>query len=148
MYGLEDDRPDTDQFDDKGIIARTAYGEARGEGNFGMHVVVNTIQNRLASGVRWWGHSLRTICLHPWQYSCWNPTDPNRAKMFKVTEDDLQFRAANNLADRALAGSLPDFSVGADSYYDSLIGKPPDWAVGRDPVAIVGHHWLYKLAGR
>lgn len=145
MYGLENEPEDTDALVDSAIVARTAWGEARGEGSDGMHCVINVIQNRVASGIRWWGHSPRSVCLHPWQFSCWNAGDPNRAKLLSVTETDKQFNEALKLTDRALAGDLSDITHAATSYYDSRMRKPPKWAIGIDPVFIGGHHWFYKI---
>lgn len=145
MLGLLTDDPlDTDQFDDRNIIARTLWGEARGEGEYGMQAVANVIKNRLSSGVRWWGHSLRTVCLARYQFSCWNAKDPNRPKLMAVTEDDPQFRIAIRLADQTLAGSLPDIVNGADSYVDSRMPDKPNWCRCRDPACIQGHHWFYR----
>lgn len=144
MYGLVDDFNPTDALDDRNIIARTIYGEARGEGEDGMQAVANVIQNRLASGIRWWGHTLRTICLARWQFSCWNATDPNRPKLLAVPQDDPQFRAALQLADQVLAGTLPDITNGATSYFAPAMGrKPPAWTNGVDPCRIIGKQWFY-----
>lgn len=144
MFGLEDDPLDTDKLDDRNIIARTAWGEARGLGAGGMHATINTIQNRFLSGIRWWGHSLRTICLHSYQFSCWDQDDPNRSKLMEVTEDDREFRYALQLSDQALAGKLPDIVNFSTHYYDKRMAKPPEWAFGLSPFAIVGNHWYYK----
>lgn len=144
MYGLAEDVLDTDQFDDLHIVALTAWGEARGEDNDGMQAVLNSVQNRLTSGVRWWGYSYRTICLMRWQYSCWNAKDPNRSKIMAVTEENLQFKIALQLASQLLAGNLPDIICGADSYVDSRLADKPSWCRSREPVFILHHHWFYK----
>lgn len=144
MYGLVLEPEDTDAFDDLGILARTAYGEARGEGREGMHAVLNSVQNRLASGRRWWGTSYRTICLAPYQYSCWLHGDPNRPKLLSVDEKDPQYIIAMELAADALAGALPDLVAGADSYFAPGGCKVPKWAAGHDPAAIIGRHWFYR----
>lgn len=135
---------ETDSLSDREIIARTAYGEARSLGHDGMQATICTGQNRLASGVTWWGNSLRTIFLKPWQYSCWNENDPNRPKLLAVTEADLQYKIALELADDALGGTLPDNVAGADSYYATTLAKLPFWCVGLTPCAKIGNQLYFK----
>lgn len=137
---------DIDQFTDQEIIAKTAWGECRGGGNNGMQGVVNTGFNRIRSGIIWWGQTPREVFLHPFQYSCWNATDPNRPKLFSVTEDDPQYASAMSLATFALAGTLPDIVSMADSYFSNLLPKLPKWAEGLTPVATIGHHQYYVTA--
>lgn len=144
MYGTDPEPLDTDQFDDLQIIARSAWGENRSLGRPGMQATINSAQNRLASGVRWWGHSLRTILLHPYQYSCWNALDPNRPKLMAITETDQEFKISLDLARSAIDGSLEDCVNGADSYVVSTIPKLPNWTHGLDPVAIIGITWFYR----
>lgn len=58
------------------ILARTIYGEARGEPWEGKIAVAWVVRNRAERG-GWWGDTIREVCLKPWQFSCWNETDPN-----------------------------------------------------------------------
>ena len=58
---------------------RTIWGEARGEGEPGMTAVAHVLLNRLKDGR--WGTALGSVCLAPYQFSCWNIGDPNRARM-------------------------------------------------------------------
>lgn len=136
--------PDTDTLDDRQIIARTAWGEARSLGAIGMQATINTGENRFLSGLRWWGVSLRSIFLHPMQYSCWNHGDPNRAKLLAVTEEDIQFRIALQLAGQVMTHSLGDIVKGADSYYDRRMKTPPKWAEGLVPRIKIGNHLFFK----
>ena len=59
------------------IIAMTILGEARGEGEAGMYAVGCIIAQRSIA----WGKTPRQVCLKKWQFSCWNPNDPNKAKL-------------------------------------------------------------------
>ena len=126
------------------IVARTAWGEARGEGVDGMHGVINVIATR-AANPRWWGDDFASVCLRPYQFSCWLPTDPNRAQLLAVTEEDPQFCRALALADFAMLGELNDITGGADSYF--AIGSDlPAWAVGRKPTAVIGNQKFYRIS--
>lgn len=131
------------RFDDLGVLARTLWGEARGEGRDGMEAVACVVLNRIKSGLTWWGSDVRTVCLCPWQFSCWNQRDPNRPLLEAVTEADAAFAVALDVARRAMAGDLPDRVNGATHYYDRRLPEPPYWAVGREPLATVGHHVFF-----
>ena len=124
-------------------LARTLWGEARGEGGSGMQAVANVILNR-AGAPRWWGRDIVSVCRAPWQFSCWNVNDPNLPMMKRVTTADHWFRVALDIADRAVLGNLPDLTSRADHYYATWI-PPPHWARGRLPVATHGRHLFFRL---
>lgn len=136
---------DTDQFSDQAILAKTAWGEARSLGSEGMQATINTAQNRLASGVTWWGNSLRTICLYPWQYSSWNANDPNRPKLLSVTETDPQYAIALGLASEAIDGTLDDITHSATNYFDRRLPKEPTWALGKAPCFVLEPHIYFRI---
>lgn len=133
----------TDRFSDLEILARTCWGEARNQGEQGMQAVANVIINR-ANDPKWWGNDIRSVCLKPWQFSCWNAGDPNREKMLAVTPADAEYRVAEALAQRAISGALPDITHGATSYYAKSMPIPPMWARDKVPVAEIGSHLFYK----
>jgi len=128
---------------DVDTAARTVWGEARGEGSAGMAAVAWVIRNR-AQAPGWWGRTIKTVCLKPWQFSCWNANDPNASKCRAVTHDNREFRAAVDLCAAVFRGELPDPTAGADSYYDDSI-RPPVWAVGKKPCARIGHLIFYRV---
>ena len=53
-------------------LARTLFGEARGELYGGRVAVANVIINRAASQVTWWGNTVEEVCRKPKQFSCWD----------------------------------------------------------------------------
>jgi N-acetylmuramoyl-L-alanine amidase len=138
----------TDQLDDRHVIALTAWGEARSLREDGIQATICVVQNRLASGVAWWGKTLRDICLKPWQFSCWNENDPNRSQMLAVSDNDPDMVMALGFADQALAGALPDNVNQADSYYDLDLKERPLWSIGRQPVAQIGTQLYFKTVER
>ncbi|NHN93811.1 cell wall hydrolase [Acetobacter sicerae] len=125
------------------IAARTAWGEARGDGPDGMHAVLNVIGNRVKQP-SWWGHDIAGVCQRPWQFSCWNSDDPNRAKLLAVTEQNAQFAIALKLAGFLVAGTLSDITHGADHYYSVHI-TPPLWANCQKPTAHIGDQLFFRL---
>ncbi|MFT8587379.1 cell wall hydrolase [Acetobacter papayae] len=126
------------------VAARTAWGEARGEGTAGMQAVLCVGMNRLARPA-WWGRDICGVFLCPWQFSCWNADDPNREKLLAVTEADPQFQTALALAQRLVSGSLKDITSGADSYYDTRLPHAPAWAASRFYRCTIGHHAFYRV---
>src|SRR5688500_4029200 len=72
--GLPVDKTDLD------TLARTLWGEARGEGRNGMQAVANVIMNRYKlarsnSGyARQWGRTVAEVCRKKYQFSCWLPS--------------------------------------------------------------------------
>ena len=65
---------------DVDVLARTIFGEARGETVSGMEAVASVVMNRLAFSRRrgryWWGNSVVDICQSPRQFSCRIATTP------------------------------------------------------------------------
>jgi len=128
------------------VAARTAWGEARGEGVAGMQAVLNTIGNRAASP-GWWGDGIAGVCLEVGQYSCWNDGDPNREKILDVDVDDKVFAAAMVLAGKLAAGALGDLTGGADSYY-AVDSQKPVWAKEQFFRVKIGRHAFYRVGLR
>ncbi|MDP2697573.1 cell wall hydrolase [Thalassospira sp.] len=131
------------------VLARTLYGEARGEDAPGIEAVAMVILNRVAyackRGGYWWGNDVAAVCLKPSQFSCWNIGDPNRAKLLRLCDDDAAYRLCCHVARRALAGDLPDLVSGATHYHTRAVH--PWWARGRVPVAAIGRHVFYDNIG-
>lgn len=123
------------------VLARTLWGEARGEGVAGMEAVAAVIINRLRWPARY-GADVVAVCRAARQFSCWNEGDPNRAKLLAVDARDAAFAAALRIARRALAGALRDPVDGACHYHAA--GISPRWARGRAPCAIIGGHLFYN----
>lgn len=84
---------------DTDILARTIYGEARGESISGQEAIASVILNRVAFAKRrgryWWGNTIAGVCLAPWQFSCWNENDPNRKIIERADDADIGFAFAN-----------------------------------------------------
>lgn len=129
------------------VLARTVWGEARGEGTAGMSAVANVVLNRVAiaraRGGFWWGADIIQVCQKPKQFSCWNRADPNFRKLQAVDERDLYFATALRIARRAVAGALADATRGATHYHADWM--TPYWARGEKPVIVIGRHKFYKI---
>ena len=132
---------DPHSLDTHSVFARTIWGEARGEGRSGMEAVASVILNRAALP-GWWGTDVKSVCLAPWQFSCWLPDDPNREKMLAVDVSDPQFEIASEIAAKALAGELADGTGHADSYVNLAVDQPR-WLEGAKETCVIGHHTFY-----
>ena len=127
-------------------LARTIWGESRGEGMEGMAAVACVIMNRVriakAKGEYWWGNSIIQICQKPYQFSCWNKDDPNYLVLLAVDTRNLEFATALRIARRAMAGALADKTNGATHYHAA--GMSPYWIKGFRPCAVIGRHIFYR----
>lgn len=122
------------------VIARTLWGEARGEGYVGMQAVANVIGKR--EQLKWkMASDFKDVCLSPKQFSCWNTEDPNRNKLLSVDMSDVEYRTALSIANNLMAGKLPNIVRSADSY--EVRGTNAYWSQGLRPVASVGKHDFY-----
>lgn len=135
------------------IVARTVYGEARGESRLGRVAVAYTIRNRVEADLfgdgkaDWWGEGYEAVCLKPWQYSCWNANDPNRPILEKLTDVNLIFSACKDIVREVLEDKITDPTYGATHYYNPKVVAEPKWAKGKSPCAIIGNHKFYKDIG-
>ncbi len=139
--------PELEEVDDVEILARTIYGEARGESIAGKEAVASVVLNRVlraqkSGGRYWWGATVRLVCLKPWQFSCWNRNDVNRQKILSVAKDNRNFQTCMRIARKALAGQLKDCTQGATHYHTA--SAAPIWSRGRMYSVEIGHHHFYN----
>ena len=130
------------------VLARTIWGEARAESPEGMEAVACVVLNRVKvaqarGGKYWWGNDIISVCQKPYQFSCWNRSDPNYRKLVDVSARDKKFVTCQRIARRAVAGALQDKTGGATHYHADYI--TPFWAEGETPTIIIGRHIFYKL---
>ncbi len=122
------------------IMAKTAYGEARGEGQKGMEAVAHVILNRALKPKRH-GQSVASVCLKPWQFSCWNRGDSNRKKLLMLIDmDDEKFRESWLACLTAMTSD--DTTKGSDHYL--VTGTNASWIEGRMAAITIGNHKFYN----
>ncbi|KJH75364.1 cell wall hydrolase [Pseudomonas sp. ES3-33] len=132
---------------DRDILARTLWGEARGESVAGQIAVAWAIRNRVFDGKTksWWGEGYAGVCLKPWQFSCWNKNDPNYAYLSGAKPiPAAQYAQALKAADQVMAGTAPDPTGGATHYYATTMPKPPTWTKGAKQTLKLGQHIFFK----
>ena len=134
-------------------LARTIYGEARGSTQADRIAVAWVVRNRLARPGWWSRHpddipddTVQAVCREPQQFSCWNPTDPNRRVLDRLALPDAladpAFRLCLLAAIAVLDGLEPDPTEG--SCHSHTAGVAPAWSRGRRPVAAIGGHLFFN----
>lgn len=121
------------------ILARTIYGEARGEKTAGKKAVACVIMNRYKSKKWFAGKTIAETCQKPYQFSCWNKNDPNRQKIEKASMFEL--RECLTIAEKFVNGEEKDFLCGACHYHTTNI--KPSWAEGKKADFMIGNHLFY-----
>ena len=124
------------------ILARTIYGEARGEDAIGKGLVADVIMNRYRTKYRR-KTTITDVCQDKWQFSCWNRTDPNLPKLLSVDLSDETFRRCFVEALFAVDGE-PDLPPLTRHYYAKSMPEPPTWAIGHSPVVTHGRHLFFE----
>ncbi len=141
--------------DDALTLARTLYGEARGEPQTGKVAVAWVIRNRVerpafVGSLLGQPGAVSHVCLAPWQFSCWNNNDPNRPLLLNLQSNQCPGEFA--IAGSVLEGSAPDPTNGADHYHTInqpvwAQSWPPEWAPHMVEVARFGGHVFYDSRG-
>jgi N-acetylmuramoyl-L-alanine amidase len=132
------------------ILARTIFGEARGEyyrvegGLASLIAVANVVKNRQRQKT-WYGRTIGEVCLKPYQFSCWNPHDPNQ-KLITAPILDPLFDVCLVVADNVIKDQWPDLTRGCDHYHASTLSVLPSWALSAKPKLKIGHHLFYQLS--
>ena len=135
------------------VLARTLWGECRGELREGKIAVAWVIRNR-ATNPGWWSRqrgdgipddTIEAVCLDPHQFSCWWDGQAKRVRSSTLA----QLGTLYELAEAVLNDQIPDPTNGADHYHTILRPEgvktwPPVWAqkkVGKR----IGSHLFYRL---
>lgn len=99
-------------------MARTIFGEARGEPAQGMRAVGHVIMNRVND--RGFPDSVAKVVTqgNGSQFQAWRVGDPNRDRLLSVTSSDEMFALALSISQEILAGQSFDPTNGAIIYFN------------------------------
>lgn len=125
-------------------LARTLYGEARGEGVAGMQAIAWVVVNRVRRGAPRFKDTVLGVVMQPKQFSCWNQSDPNSRLCARVSEEDPIFSLAVYAAASVLSGEVRDMVGGADHYHATWMRPYPAWAASMKQTKVIGQHVFYK----
>ena len=125
-------------------MARTLYGECRGETLDGVIGGGYTIKNRAARPKRF-GFTIAEVCRKPLQFSCWNPDDANYPLLLAANIEQPAFMRCLGAAALVLSGGVPDPTQGADHYWTVAAPSwaklwPPEWSAAMIKTVIIDHH--------
>jgi N-acetylmuramoyl-L-alanine amidase len=129
------------------VVARTLWGEARGEGMEGQIAVAWVIRNRVhdARARSWWGEGYIAVCRQPWQFSCWNRNDPNYPFVSGIRPiPEEQLAQALSVADLVIEGRTADPTHGATHYHALRMAQPPAWAARATRTLVRGGHAFFR----
>ena len=122
------------------VLAKTIWGEARGEDLAGMIAVGWTVKNRTLR--RPWPDTYLKVCLQPWQFSVWNKTDANYPRLILGPADSNEFQIAMFVALGVTLGLIPDPTHGSDHYHHKRLD--PFWAEEMAKTIEIGDHVFYN----
>ncbi len=135
-------------------MALTVWAEARGEKPQGQIAVAHVIRNRWLNP-RWWSRqkgdgidddTISAVCRDAYQFSCWNPNDPNRVKLEDPkTQGRADYIDILAICELVLEGRYPDPTNTADHYCTTKIINHVRWAKGRNPCAVIGRHSFFRI---
>lgn len=115
-------------------LARTLYGEAEANNETDAEAIAHVVMNRVR--LPNWPDDISEVCLQPWQFSCWNQNDPNRARILKAK--GAWFDQCKQIAETVAKGLSPDPTNRSTHYFASYV-KRPAWAKGKKDVYSVPH---------
>lgn len=138
---------------DVDVMARTIYGEARGQHYNGQLAVGYVILNRVALK-GWMGKTIAGVCQKKWQFSCWNGQiapkyeDANYRAILKAHLGLPAFRETMQATLEVIMDSF-DVTEGATHYHTIAQPRyakywPPTWANGATKTVKIGDHQFYK----
>ncbi len=128
---------------DQEIMARTAMGEARGEGPEGMVAVMWCGLNRFNSKKWFSALTIAGAFLKRLQFDCWTSEDVNYAYIINISDDIGMFRNALQWAGQVISGMIPDPTGSATHYYDDSIAAP-EWTKGATMTVKIGRLIFWK----
>jgi len=140
-------------------LARTLYGEARGSSQDDRRAVAHVILNRariarefvaVRSPTRtrhplFGSGTIESACKAPWQFSCFNESDPNRPKLLAADLSDPAYLRCMMHAAAVVLGEQPSpFPANTTHYYARSMQTPPPWARGLVPVYETEAHRFFN----
>lgn len=123
-------------------LARTLYGEAKPHDIQDATAIACVVMNRVA--LPNWPDDVESVCIQPYQFSCWNTSDPNRARIFKA--NGAWFDKCVQIAMKAVDHQLVD-PTNASTHYHTPAVKPA-WSRGKKPVAALSFLGILLAARR
>jgi len=128
------------------LLALCIWREARGEGFQAKRAVGHVIRNRVMDPSKsWFSGDWEKVILQPFQFSSFNPGDPNAAKFPGDPKTTPGWQECLDAAEDVYSGLMSDPTNGATHYFDkSLKDNPPKWAATAQFKVQIGNMYFYK----
>jgi len=118
------------------MLALCVWREGRGEPFLGQQYIAQVIRNRAADKNRW-PNNIVDVILQPYQFSAFNPEDPNATKFPKNTDPSWR---------KCCTAILPVPEVendGANHYH--VVGAKVTWDKNPKWSKVIGNHVFFRL---
>jgi N-acetylmuramoyl-L-alanine amidase len=119
-------------------LARTLYGEAKPHDVQDATAIACVVMNRVA--LPNWPNDVEAVCIQPYQFSCWNTSDPNRARIFRAA--GIWFDKCVEIATQAVGKRLADTTKRSTHYHTPAV--KPAWSQGKKPVYSTSGHVFFN----
>ncbi len=121
-------------------LARTLYGEAKAHDVQDATAIACVVMNRVA--LPNWPNDVESVCIQPYQFSCWNTNDPNRRRIFRAA--GVWFDKCVEIATQAVNHQLADPTQRSTHYHTPAV--KPAWSRGKKPVySTAGHRFFNNI---
>ena len=102
--------------------------------------------NRVFTNNAWWGSDWEAVILKPWQFSSFNPDDPNSVKFPGDPIQDPAWAECLAVAEAVYTNSIADPTNGATHYFAASLHPQPAWAKTAEFKIQLGNHLFFKAA--
>lgn len=119
-------------------LARTLFGESVPHNIEDATAIAAVIMNRVK--LPNWPATVSEVCLQPYQFSCWNVSDPNRARIAKASGD--WFDQCKEIATAAVDKKLDDPTTQSTHYHTPAVN--PKWSRKKVPVYQTAGHYFFN----
>jgi len=138
---------------DDWIMGLTIYAESRGEPREG-RIAVGTVILQRVEHRDWDGKNITDVCLWPYQFSCYLPSDPKRATLLIIARDK-DYHYGKNAPLRQcvdIASGLINSTITEDSdlvsfhccqYLTTAAKEDADWWKSMKFIKKIGGHEFY-----
>lgn len=123
------------------VLARTLLGEAKANNVDDAIAIACVVVNRIV--LPNWPDDAEAVCFQPFQFSCWNTNDPNRARIMKaVSRPGSWFEKCIEIATAAVDRKLPDPTKRSTHYHTPAV--KPAWSKKKKPVYETAGHRFFN----
>lgn len=119
-------------------LARTLFGEAKANDIQDATAIACVVMNRVA--LPNWPDDVEAVCFQPYQFSCWNTSDPNRPRILKASGG--WFNKCVEIAMKAVDHQLVDPTNSSTHYHTPAV--KPAWSRGKKPAYVTGGHLFFN----